>query len=431
MSTFDRSDRFQAELPEILADIASPRVPDYVDDLLAQTAATRQRPRWTFLERWLPMGVIARRPLFFPTVPWRTLMIVGLLVALLAVAVFAAGSQTRVPPPFGPARNGALAFGDGDIYVRDGVSGTSRLVLGGPTDDFAAGFTRDGTRLTFLRRTEGQAGSVNERLQIMAAKADGSGPVAISEPLVAPDWSDVSPDDSFLVVMTGDPSRGQFLKVANLRKTESMRQIDVGDPQMTFAFPNFLGPIGTEIVFRGDTRASAGRRSGIFAVHPDGSGLRALTPTDGLAGDYLFPQPSPDGRFITYTTWDGGAELNRIHILDLQANTDRVVSNAGLNQGFATFSPDSQRILFLTYSGDRTQVTVSAVDGSGPIAMGRNYPNMANESIGGVFSPDGKSVLVNDPGSQETRLIDTATGGNGQLLEWSAGNVSGWQRLAP
>jgi Tol biopolymer transport system component len=102
-----------------------------------------------------------------------------------------------------------------------------------------------------------------------------------------------------------------------------------------------------------------------------------------------------------------------------------------VNQGFASFSPESQRIVFVAYGTDRTQVMVSAVDGSGQLPMGPNYANVANESVGGVFSPDGKSVLVNDSGSRETRLVDVATGGNGQLLDWSAGNVSGWQRLAP
>jgi Tol biopolymer transport system component len=431
MSTFHRSDRLLEELPAILADIASPRLPDYVDDLLAQTAATGQRPRWTFLERWLPMGVIARRSLFFPKVPWRPLVAVAVLIALLAVALLVAGSRTKVPPPFGPARNGALAFGDGDIYLRDSLNGSTKLVVGGPSDDFAAGFTRDGTRLTFLRRTEGVEGAFNERLQMFAANPNGSGAVAISEPLVSPDWADLAPDDSFVVVATGDPSIGQDLKIVNLQKAGPMRQIDVGDPQMKFLVPNFLGPTGTEIVFRGTTKTSVGRRSGLFAVHPDGSGLRTLTPTDGFDGDYLFPQPSPDGHFVTYTTWDGEAKLNRMHILDLRAGTDRVVSDPGLSQGFGTFSPDSQRILFLTYGTDRTQVTMAPLDGSRPIAMGPNYPNVENESVTGVFSPDGKSVLVNDSGSKETRLVDAATGGNGQLLDWSAGNVSGWQRLAP
>lgn len=431
MSAFDRSERFLVELPEILTDIASPRVPDYVDDLLAQTAATPQRPRWTFIERWLPMGAIARRPLFFPTVPWRTIVTVALLIALLAVALIVAGSQNRVPPPFGPARNGAFAFGDGDIYTRDAVSGATRLVLGGPTDDFAAGFSRDGTRLIFLRRTEGEPGKLSERLQMMAANADGSNAVAVTEPLISPDWSDVAADDSFLVVATGDPVFGQFLKFVNLRTPGPTHQIDVGDPQMTFQVPNFLGPNGAEVVFRGNTRTSAGRRSGLFAVHPDGSGLRPLTPTDGFDGDYLFPQPSPDGHYITYTRWDDAAKANRVHVLDLQAGADRVVSNPGLSQGFASFSPDSQRVLFLTYGENRTQITLAAVDGTGAIGMGPNYVTVGDESVGGVFSPDGKSVLVNASGPKETRLVDVTTGGNGQLLDWSAGNVSGWQRLAP
>jgi len=256
MSAFDRSERFLVELPEILTDIASPRVPDYVDDLLAQTAATPQRPRWTFIERWLPMGAIARRPLFFPTVPWRTIVTVALLIALLAVALIVVGSQNRVPPPFGPARNGALAFGDGDVYLRDSVTGESRLVVGGATHDFAATFTRDGKRLLFLRLTDGSSGSSDERITLMAANPDGSNAVAVSEPLVAPDWWDITPDDSAVVVATGDPSFGQVLKVANIRTPGPMRLIDVGDPAMTFSFPTCSGRRGR----RSSSGATRGRR---------------------------------------------------------------------------------------------------------------------------------------------------------------------------
>jgi hypothetical protein len=433
MSAFDRSERFLVELPEILTDIASPRVPDYVDDLLAQTAATPQRPRWTFLERWLPMGVIARRPLYFPTVPWRTIVTVAVLIALLALALFVAGSQNKVPPPFGPARNGAIAFGEGDIYLRDSVTGSSRLVVGGATEDFAATFTRDGTRLLFLRRTAGSPGSSDERITMMAASPDGSPAVAVTDPLVAPDWWDIAPDDSAVVVATGDPTFGQFLQLANIRTPGPMHQIDVGDPLMTFSFPNLLGPTGTEIVFRGNTRTEAGRRAGIFAVHVDGSGLRPLTPTDGMDNDYLFPQPSPDGQFVVYTTWDGDAQVNRIHIVALRTGADRIISDPLRSQGFASFSPDSRQIVFLTYDAfERTQITVAPVDGSGPqLPMGPNYARVNGDYITGVFSPDGMSVLVNDPGTKETRLVDVATGGDGELLPWSAGNVSGWQRLAP
>ena len=49
---------------------AAPRaVPDYRDDIVRQTARTRQRPAWTFPERWLPVSVITSRALAAPTGP--------------------------------------------------------------------------------------------------------------------------------------------------------------------------------------------------------------------------------------------------------------------------------------------------------------------------------------------------------------------------
>src|SRR5690606_29785605 len=48
-------DRFERRLQDSLADLAGAQVPPYVTDLLARTARQRQRPAWTFPERWLPM----------------------------------------------------------------------------------------------------------------------------------------------------------------------------------------------------------------------------------------------------------------------------------------------------------------------------------------------------------------------------------------
>jgi Tol biopolymer transport system component len=434
MSAFDRSGRFETELSEILTEIVSPRLPDYVDDLLARTAVTRQRPRWTFLERWLPMDLTAR-PVPFPAPPWRILATIAVLLALLAAGLLIAGSQQpRVPAPFGPARNGALLFGEGDIYVRDSLTGSSTMLIGGSSDDFAASFTRDGTRVTFLRRTEGIAGTPSERLQAWIANRDGSQPKAITEPMSAPDWFDLSPDDSLLVVAAGDPSIGQRLLAADAsRPTGASRLVDLGDPDLVVSFPNFLGPTGSEIVFRGRTSTNLGDRSGIFAARPDGTGLRRITPTDGDVDEgYLFPQPAPDGSAIAYTSWDRVAEQNRIHIVDLRTGTDRIVSDPARNQGFATFSPDSRRIVFVTNDGQWHQITVAPVDGSGPqVSMGRAYLQVRGQYLTGFFSPDGRSVIVTDPASKETRLVDVVNGGKGELLPWATGGISGWQRLAP
>ena len=63
----------------------------YRDRVLQQTARTRQRPAWSFLERWLPMVDVARQPVLAQRLPWRTiglgLVLIGLLVAMIAALV--------------------------------------------------------------------------------------------------------------------------------------------------------------------------------------------------------------------------------------------------------------------------------------------------------------------------------------------------------
>ena len=96
-------DRLEPRIPELMDELAPAQVPDYFDDMLRQTARTRQRPAWSSLERWLPMGVIARTD-SIRQVPWRPIAIAALLVVAATTAlVLIAGSQRRLPPaPFGP-----------------------------------------------------------------------------------------------------------------------------------------------------------------------------------------------------------------------------------------------------------------------------------------------------------------------------------------
>ena len=433
MSAFDRSGRFEHELPDILTAIAVPRVPDYYDDLLAQAAATSQRPRWTFLERWPGMDAIAYR-LSVPSFPWRPLVVAALLLGLAAAALLIAGSGRHLPEPFGPAKNGVLVYGDGDIYMRDGINGTSTPLIAGPEFDFAAGFTRDGEKLVFLRRTDGLAGDSSERLAMFTANPDGSNVEAVSEPMISPDWADFAPDGSIAVISEGDPQVGQHLCVADLRHPGQLRPIDFGGRIDTATTPNVLGPTGVEIVFRGSRGTGTDGRYGIFAAHPDGSGLREITPTNGIAGEmpYSWPQPSPDGRYIAYTVWNTELKGNGIHVVDLQTGEDRTLTDVGRSEGWATFSPDSSRILFVNYVADREQIFAAPIDGSGPrLPMGPAYRTVNNESLDSMFSPDGKSVVVHDSATREARIIDAATGGDGDVLLFSPTGISGWQRLAP
>ena len=109
MTAFDRFDRV---FEDVLADLAQPAYPDYIDDVLAQATTGSQRPAWTFPERWLPMGTDhSNRPIRArPAVAQRSASLA--LLALLAAAILAVaiGTQQRLAPPYGPAANGLIVY---------------------------------------------------------------------------------------------------------------------------------------------------------------------------------------------------------------------------------------------------------------------------------------------------------------------------------
>jgi Tol biopolymer transport system component len=434
MTTRDSLERFERDLPDLLTELAAPHIPDYVNDLFTRTVATRQRPRWTLLERWFPMGVLARRVPLAPSLPLRPIVVALLVIAAL-VAVLIAGRSHQLPPPFGIAANGAIAFDrGGDIYVRDTFTSEPRLAVGGPTNDFAPGFLRNGTKLTFLRTIQEQAPGKAELLAPVIADLDGSHQVVLTAGLDSPDWGDPSPDDSTFVIQAEDggvPS----LFIFDTAGTGTLRKLEIGMPAFT---PSFRGPDGREIVFRGWLRTNgAGPRATVFSIRPDGSGLRQLLPINGdISGDFEYPQLSPDGRLVTYSRGDVEG-FWRIHVLDLETGMEhefQVLGQPPASHGYATFSPDGRMLLFHYISeGGLVQPMIAPVDETGPaLPIGPARPAVdGNAQLSQVWSPDGRSIIVNHGRTQETRIVDAATGGDGTVIPWGQGSFGSWQRLAP
>ncbi len=193
------SARFERQLPDILEDLYLGPNPDYRDEVLAAATRSRQRPAWAIPGRWIPMADIASRPTLVPRLPLRSIAVAVVLIALLAAAaVFYIGTrQTRVPQPFGPARNGQVAFAaGGDIFIGDPVTGTSRAIVTGPEMDGNPRFTRDGTRVAFMR----QVGDVSTApFDLIVSNADGSGLKVLATNLDTDDPYEWSPDGSYLV----------------------------------------------------------------------------------------------------------------------------------------------------------------------------------------------------------------------------------------
>ena len=166
--------RFERALPGILEDLGAGPTPDYTELLLARTAATSQRPGWMVPERWYSMSAISERLTTAPRIPMRTIGVVALLIlVLVAAALIVAGQRRQLPLPYGPAGNGLVVYAsESDIYVGDPVTRNSRRITSGPEVDGFPGYTKDGTKITFLRSASGDPLLAGH---LMIVDADGSG----------------------------------------------------------------------------------------------------------------------------------------------------------------------------------------------------------------------------------------------------------------
>lgn len=422
MTTDERFDRTVADW---LHEDARHRVPDHLADVLGQTSQARQRPWWSSHERWLPMQTTLRlTPV--PRVAW-LLVILGLIVAIGAAALLI-GTRQRLPEPFGPARNGAIVTShDGDLYMVDGATHAERLLVGGKTVDFGPTFSRDGTKLMFLR---GSSDPGDDRgLSLMVADADGSAIREVAPPGQGFDWLDWSPDGKQIVFLSRTTANAPTaISVVNVDGS-GLTTLDVGRPAHHVSW---LPPLGREIVFRGEQITSKDPSPGIWAVHPDGTGLRALTArpaTDRY--DYQTPAVSPDGSRLSYTSIVPAA---RIHILDLRTGVDEILpSPEGITDqgGSAYFSPDGRLVGYLRSYPDSTfQFVVAPADGSGTgTPVGPRLPEPGGD-VNWVFAPDGSAVVV-DYGNEGVVQYLPIDGSPGTVLGRGDMAFADIQRLAP
>jgi hypothetical protein len=423
----NRDDTFDRTISDWLHADAEHRVPEHLDAILRRTSTERQRPAWSSLERWLPVQTTLRfTPA--PRLAW-LLVVLGLILAIAATALWI-GTRQRLPNPFGPARNGAIVMShDGDIYAVDPVTHAERLLIGGKTMDFGPGFSRDGTKVLFLRGS-GDAGD-DKGLILAVANADGTAVRELTPQQQGFDWVDWSPDSKQIAFLSRPVADGpRLINVANVDGS-GVTTLHVG---LSAHFLSWLPPLGGDIVFRGEQLTPADPSPGIFAVHPDGSGLRPLSRTPASNGsDYMTPAVAPDGTRVTYTSNDGYA---RVHVLDLVTGRDIVMpdpTGGFTNQfGSAYFSPDGRLIGYLReFLEDKTfQFVIAPSDGSG---TGTLIGPRMREPVGDVnwtFTPEGTAVVVDYDRAGTVRLLPV-DGSPGTTLGRGTLAFADIQRLAP
>jgi Tol biopolymer transport system component len=430
--TTDR--RLTSQLPQVLEDLATGPYPDYIDDVLTRTARGRQRPAWTFPERWLPMVELARQPAFVPRLPWRSISVALVLLALLlAAAALLVGTQRRVPEPFGLARNGLVAYeAGGDIYTADPVTGVATAIVSGPDKDSDPRFSLDGTRLVFER----QAGIGLAQLYVVPS---GGGELTLltPEPLLLADagfgrmWEkyEFSPDGtSVLIALSNQGIPG----IAIARSDGSgIRHLDVGLPASE---PSYRPPDGAEILFIG---RSASER-GLFAVDSATGTVRSilrLSPGYDLAGANW----SPDGSRIAYWSWSttDASMTAKSHVIaaDGTGNKPLPAPSDAVWDAHSTWSNDGTRIFLVRgYTADNGDVRAVVLPADGSSAGTEIAAGVSPETgccAAWAWSPDDSKILGRAAnGAVQQLILDPATGDAG-TAPWTSGSDPTWQRLAP
>src|SRR3954454_1939540 len=374
------TDRFDRELGIALGDLANPQVPDYLTDILGQTADVRQRPAWASIERWLPME-ITTRPIVGRSLPWRQLAIVAALIALVvaAAALYAGTHQTRLPAPFGPAANGFIPFAsNGDIFLGDLATGEARRLTSGPEIDSGALTSPDGTKVVFARDVPG-----SPRTDVFVVGVSGSDLRRMTaSPIERLSWGAFTPDSRYVVLIheVGVPigscsGDGCVTRQVDVFDTDGSGRNETIATARGLSYIQFRPPDGRELLYR----AVVDGKWGLFTMDIHGANIKQLVaPTVPLEMDATFASAtySPDGRRVLFNMYTSDASFGapgccQLFGVDASGGTPyRFVDSAtGIWDGEPVASPDGRWVAFWHNDAGRPtqRVAVIAADGTGPL----------------------------------------------------------------
>ncbi len=427
---------------EWLAADAPTRPPeDLYGNLTAAVSRTRQHPRRLaglrvrFAGRVDGVRAVAGRGAVMVAV------VALLMLALLALGL-SIGSQRRLPPPFGPAANGLMAFDSGGvIYTVDATGAATQRLPRDGVERSAPSWSPDGQRLAYWSMSPVQG------MQLGVTASNGSSEVDVpisAEPnnAIAPEWS---PDSRLLVFATSEPHTGRIY-VADVA-ARTVRELP--DEALRPSHPAW-SPDGQWIAFLGVPEGSID--VGLYVVHPDGSSLQRLptsnipTPIDDLG----MARWSPDPTFSQLLYVFNANGVGDIAIFDVASGREVIVSEAVANEFWPTWSPDGRRIAWYDASEPQSEIRVADV-GPGPAVTGirsvlispipaegegsacAERPSMAGRFVcqPPQWSPDAQGIYAADTLSTQILVVSAnGTDSTRRIPVPATGPVS-WQRVAP
>ena len=226
-----------------------------------------------------------------------------------------------------------------DIWIANGDGTHPRPLTTGAGTDETPMFSPDGKKVAYASEVSGNS-------DIYVRNVDGSGAIRLTDDL----GSDIHP------MWTADGSRILFnssRRARNAKEPEifdvfavrpdgsGLRQLTHHDGVTTYAS---LSPDGRRLLFR----RVIGDNSEVFVSAPDGSQPKNLTNDPGFDG---WPVFSPSGKKIAFVSSRANSNGSEIFMMDSDGLHLVQLTHSGLRSFAPSFSPDERKIIF-TQSGN-------------------------------------------------------------------------------
>ena len=414
------------ELSSYLKGRSTSRAPaGLLDAILGEVDQTRQRPAWRLIGR----SLAERRTVIWmsPASARLALLFITLTIALAISLIVIAGSQRRLPPPFGPARPGLLVVdvsGHIGLMKADGT-GLTQLTSAPEVDSYPT-WSPDGTRFAFVA-------SKDLALAVVVMDADGRHRITVADQLRELDGSvgtrvglSWSPDSQRIVfaAAVGDTTQPQ-LYTSDANRFGATRILA---PDQFGTAPSW-SPDGTWIAFKSVYPCCGNPPSALWLTHPDGSAAHLIS---NETGDLTGTVWAPDSKRLAFLA-NGTDHSNDIYVINADRTGQRDVTNTPQDEFWPSWSPDGTKLAFSWFVAANGTFVIDA-DGSNRVEVPTNGYNVSTP----VWSPDGSTILgyADGPafsgGATDGLMILDPTGHDRPMFiaEPDFGSVT-WQRLAP
>jgi Tol biopolymer transport system component len=423
-------DRFERHLTDRLTELADPHVPDYFDDLLTRTGRSRQRPAWTFIERWLPMALLTQsgarvRPM---RQTWQLLVVLAITLALVAGLAIGGARLLGLVPPVDrlngtsvvtSAEAAVLAYSvferndyDGDVYTIR-ADGTGKRHVGRGFDPI---WSPDGSMIAFYSNPGGLADCC-DGWDLMVADPSGVRLLAnrigchgLGDGAGAPVWS---PDSRFIlyVAFRGNPSDCYNTENWALQdlyvipadgSSEGHRLLKSSASGMSSTWSRD----GTKIAFQ----AQDGIESSLWVADvinqaaPWGLDSHQISkPGATSLYDWALPRWSPDGTTIATTRippGDDPVKADSVVIAADGSSETMLWPSTTVDNGLPDWSPDGAHLSVTAREGigsEFDEYALYLVDPDGSDRVQVDSPPLSGYSGVMPFSSDGSRVIARSP----------------------------------